>query len=350
MKLITLKYRIKDSASKTKLERFAFSVNQVWNYCNEASLKALTYNNKWLSGFDLNKLTTGTSKELNILSSTIQSVCEEYATKRSQFKKRKLNWRSSKKSLGWIPFKSGGIKYLGQGKVKYNGIVFKFWESRPVGIIRMGSFNQDSKGNWYVNLVCIDESSDLPKNNNSVGVDLGLKTTATYSDGSKFEGLRPYSKYQDKLAMAQRAGKNKQVKNISRKIANIRKDSIHKETTRLVNEYDLIVVGDVSSKKLAKTKMAKSTLDNSWGIYKSLLAYKTIRFGKEMKVVKENWTTVTCSGCFEKTFPKKSGLSSLSVREWTCSKCGCQHDRDVNASKNILRIGHDSLNKGILRL
>lgn len=144
-----------------------------------------------------------------------------------------------------------------------------------------------------------------------------------------------------------KAKKKKQVAAIHTKIKNVRKDSIHKETLRLVKEYDLIVVGDVSSMKLVKTKMAKSTLDNSWGAYKSILAYKTIRFGKEMKVVKENWTTVTCSDCLERSFPKKSGLSSLSVREWTCGCCGSIHNRDTNAAKNILRIGHDTLNKGI---
>ncbi len=349
MILTTLKFRIKDSTSRKKLEAMSFSVNQVWNYCNEASFKAIKYNNKWLSGFDLNKLTSGTSKELNLSSTTIQSTCEEYAIRRKQFKKSKLNWRSKKKSLGWIPFKGSAVKYLGKGQLKYNGIIFKFWETRYIGEIRVGSFNQDNRGNWYVNLVCVDTEIHYQKTNKSIGVDLGLKTTATYSNGGKFEGQRPYKQLQVKLAKLQRANKKKQVKNIHKKIANIRKDSIHKETTRLVKEFDLIVVGDVSSLKLVKTKMAKSTLDNSWGIYKTLLAYKTIRFGKELKVVKESWTSVTCSECLEKTFPKKSGLSSLSVREWTCCNCGYHHDRDINASRNILRIGHDTPIKGISR-
>lgn len=344
--ILTLKFRIKDSTSAKKLNRMARSVSYVWNYCNEVSLMALDYNSTWLSGYDLQKLTSGCSKELCISSTTIQQVCEEYATRRKQFKKRKLNWRSQK-SLGWIPFKSNSIVVNGDSII-YGKQGFSFWKSRDIGKVKTGSFNQDSKGNWFVNLVCEMPNDNNKKTGKSVGVDLGLKTTATYSDGSCFQGEKPTRKYAEKLAIAQKARKKKQVKNIHNKIANVRKDSIAKETTRLVKEYDLIVVGDVSPKKIVKTKMAKSVNDVSWGIYKSMLAYKTIRFGKVLKVVKESWTSKTCHVC--DNIAKFGGLSGLSVRDWTCSGCGTKHDRDVNAAKNILRIGHDAPIKGISRI
>jgi putative transposase len=345
MNFVTIKYRIKDSTSRKHLDRMARSVNYVFNYCNEASYKSLRYNSKWLSEYDLCKLTAGTSKELGLSSTTIQETCKEYVNKRVQAKKAKLKWRT-KKSLGWIPFKWNGIGDVSNGQLVYLKHKFSFWNSRALpGPIRCGSFNQDAKGNWYINLTCEDLVYTYKKTGKSVGVDLGLKTVASYSDGSKYEGLRSYRSLEKKLSIAQRAGKKKQVKNISRKAANQRKDSLHKETTRLIKEYDTIVVGDVSSKKLMKTRMAKSVSDASWGMYKSFLEYKAIRFGKEVLVVKENWTTVTCSECLNRTFPK-SGLSSLSVREWACSVCGTVHDRDTNASRNILRIGHDTLIKG----
>ena len=315
----------------------ARSVNQVWNYCNEVSILALKSKFVFLTAFDLNKLTTGVSKELGINVETVQATCEEYATRRKQFKKQKLKWRSSKKSLGWVPFKARSIKYLGNGEVKYFGHVFKFWESRSPLNIKCGSFNQDSKGNWHLNLVCEVEDDFLESTGKSVGVDLGLKDLATYSNGEKFSGVKATKKYADKLAKAQRARKKKQVTNIHKKIANIRKDSLHKETSRLVKQYDLIVVGDVSSKKLLKTNMAKSVSDASWDTYKSMLLYKTIRFGKELKVVNESWTSKTCHVC--NTVANFGGLSGLSVREWTCSSCNTTHDRDVNAAKNILRLG-----------
>ncbi len=75
-----------------------------------------------------------------------------------------------------------------------------------------------------------------------------------------------------------------------------------------------------------------------------MLEYKTIRFGKELKVVNEKFSTVTCSFCFNRTGP--SGLSTLGVREWTCTACGVIHDRDVNAAQNILRIASDTPIKG----
>ncbi len=346
MKLITLKYRIKDSISRKKLIKMGYSINFVWNYCNETSFKYFSHKRVLLSGYELQKLTSGCSNELGLNSTSVQLTCEEYAIRQKQFKKNKLNWRKDNKSLGWIPFKSHGVQYISKGLIRYNKKYFKFWESQPIGKIKCGSFNQDVKGNWYINLVCEVEEKELHKTGKEVGVDLGLKNTATYSDGTSFKGIKAYKNLESKLGKVQRAKKKKQINNIYLKIANQRKDSIHKETTRLVREFDTIVVGDVSSKKLVKTKMAKSTFDNSWGAYKTYLEYKTIRFGKVMKVVNESWTSKTCYVC--NNIADFGGLSGLSIREWVCSKCLTVHDRDVNAAKNILRIGHDTPIKGIL--
>lgn len=131
----------------------------------------------------------------------------------------------------------------------------------------------------------------------------------------------------------------KRVTQIQNKIKNVRKDFLHKETTKLVKKYKVIYVGDVSSSKLAKTRMAKSVLDAGWGMFKSMLEYKAIALGVDFKVVKENYSSVTCSSCFERSGP--SGLSALGVREWVCESCGVIHDRDVNAATNILLgLGH----------
>jgi IS605 OrfB family transposase len=184
------------------------------------------------------------------------------------------------------------------------------------------------------------------KTNKSIGIDLGLKTIATLSDGRTLDRENQTIKYANKLAMAQRARKKKLVKNIYAKIANVRNDWAHKQTTKLVNEFDTIVIGNVSSKKLVKTRMAKSVLDAGWGQFKSMLAYKAIALGVDYKMVDESFSTVTCSVCFEKSGP--SGLRALRVRQWICGKCGTNHNRDVNAAKNILaRFGHETPIKGI---
>jgi IS605 OrfB family transposase len=150
------------------------------------------------------------------------------------------------------------------------------------------------------------------------------------------------SKYAEKLAKAQRARKKKQVTKIYAKIKNVRKDFLHKATTKLAQENKQIFVGDVNALKLVKTKMAKSVLDASWGRFKSMLAYKALKLGIDFRVTNEKYSTVTCSHCLQKTGP--SGLSALGVREWECSSCGSQHQRDVNAAKNILifALGHES--------
>jgi putative transposase len=338
---ITYKFRVKDKHAK-RLNEMARAVNFVWNYCNETAYEYLRKKEKWLSGFDLNNLTAGTSKLLNLNSDSIQAVCETFAIKRKKARKAKLKWRSSSRSLGWVPFKKRYIS-VASGVVRYNGNYFTFFQSRHVigTLVDGGSFNQDARGRWYVNIACEVQQEPLFKLGKTVGVDLGVKTTATLSDGKKFEGGQHYRRLETKLATAQRARKKKQVKTIAAKIANSRKDAIHKFTTQLVYNYDTIFVGDVSSMKLTKTRLAKSVLDSGWGMFRSMLEYKAIRLGVDVYETKENFSTVTCSDCFERTGP--SGLSALGVREWVCSGCGAVHDRDVNAAKNILRFGHESL-------
>ena len=347
----TYKFRLKDGGSRRKfLNRCASAVNFVWNYCNEASFEQLKKHSIWLNANDLQKLTNGVGKELGLHSQVIQQVCKEYALRRSSAKKRRLSWRKShgsRKSLGWIPCTNQNVKVDGDC-IKFGKKKFKFWKSREIPEnVRTVSFNEDSQGRWYANFVCIVNMDEVV-GNKEIGIDLGLKTQVTLSDGRKFERENQTKKYADKLAMAQRAGKKYLAKKISAKIANIRKDWNHKAANQILKEAKAIFVGDVSSVKLVKTNMAKSVLDASWCQLKSMLEYKAKGLGIDFKEINESWTSKTCSVCLERSGP--SGLSDLSVREWTCSKCGSIHDRDINAAQNILRLGHETLTKGIPRL
>jgi len=338
----TYKFRLKQT-NLIALNRMGNSVNFVWNYCNQVSVEYLDKRNKWLSGFDLQPLTKDCSKLLKLHSKTIQLVGHEYATRRKQARRKKLSWRSSKRSLGWIPF-SGQSVSVAEDTIFYNGLSFRFWNSRIIeSEIKCGQFTQDGRGRWYVCFVCEVPKISPVKSGGSVGIDLGLKTIATLSDGIRLDRANITSTYADRLAMAQRARKKKRVKAIHAKIKNTRKDWNHKETTKIINRYDQVFVGNVSSSKLKKTRMAKSVSDAGWADFKRMLAYKAIALGVQYKEVNESFSTVTCSTCFERTGP--SGLSALGVREWVC-KCGAYHNRDVNAAKNILRIGCDALHKG----
>lgn len=344
----TLKLRVKDKHASV-LRRMARDVNTVWNFANETSSRAIRERGKWLSAHDLQKLTAGYSKcdSVTIGSGTVQLVCVEYATRRKQFKKTRLNWRvsnpkSPKYSLGWIPFKGGHAKYK-SGQIQFGGHKFSLWDSYGLSRfeLRGGSFNEDSRGRWYFN-VAVEVEVRPSQGTSVVGVDLGLKECATTSDGDKLQG-RWFRELEPQLAAAQRARKKKRVKAIHAKIASRRKDAIHKFTTNLVRNNAAIFVGDVASAELVKTKMAKSTLDAGWAMFKTTLEYKCRQAGVVFKVVNEAYSTQACSSCGSVEGPR--GQRDLGIRRWTCS-CGAEHDRDVNAAKNIARFGLESLAVG----
>ena len=348
----TLKIRVKDKHASV-LRRMARDVNQVFNFANETSSRAIRERGKWLSAYDLQKLTAGYSKcdGVTVGSGTVQLVCVEYATRRKQFKKTRLNWRvsnpkSPKYSLGWILFKGGHAKYK-SGQVQFGGHKFSLWDSYGLSRfeLRAGSFSEDSRGRWYFN-VAVEVEALSNHGVSSVGIDLGLKECATTSDGDKLQG-RWFRELEPQLAAAQRARKKKRVKAIHAKIANRRKDAIHKFTTNLVKNNAAISVGDVASARLVKTKMAKSTLDAGWAMFKTALEYKCRQAGVVFEVVNEAYSTQTCSACGALPESRPNGIAGLRIREWTCSECGAVHDRDVNAARNILAAGHCRLAGGI---
>ena len=344
----TLKLRIKDKHASV-LRQMAREVNQVFNFCNETSIKAIRDKHKWLSGYDLQKLTAGYSKcdGVTIGSGTVQVVCAEYATRRKQFKKARLNWRvsnqkSAKYSLGWVPFKGGHAQYKA-GQIEFSGKKFSVWDSYGLSQyeLRAGSFSQDARGRWYFN-VAVEVEAAASTGTAAVGIDLGLKTAITTSSGQTFEG-RLYRASEKKLTVAQRAGKKRRVKAIHAKIRNQRKDGLHKFSTALVQNNAAIFVGNVSSEKLVKTKMVKSTLDAGWSMFKTMLEYKSHQAGIVFEEVNESYTTQACSQCASIEGPK--GLSGLGIRQWTCG-CGAVHDRDVNAARNIAARGLARLAEG----
>jgi putative transposase len=290
---------------------------------------------------------------LSLHSQTIQAITEELVTRRKQFKKAKLNWRvsnpkSAKRSLGWIPFKASGIQYQ-NGQVKYAGQWFGLWDSYGLSKhkVKTGSFVQDSRGRWYVCLVVdTSEASQVTEVKTPVGIDLGLKDFATLSNGQKIEAQRTYRKYEQKLGIAQRANQKQRVKAIHAKIKNIRSDFQHKLSRQLVDDHAAIFVGNVNAKGLAKTKLAKSVLDASWSAFRTMVKYKSQQAGVWFEEINETYTTQTCSCCGSRQDSPK-GRAGLRIREWTCQGCGTAHDRDVNAAKNILALGHERLAVGI---
>jgi IS605 OrfB family transposase len=122
---------------------------------------------------------------------------------------------------------------------------------------------------------------------------------------------------------------------------------LHKFSTQLTENHAAIFVGNVASAKLVKTKMAKSTLDAGWAMFKTMLEYKSHQAGIVFEEVNEAYTTQTCSCCGRIPTSSPKGRAGLRIREWTCSNCGSVHERDVNSARNILAAGHRRLEEGI---
>jgi len=336
----TLKLKVRPE-SYGWLNSAAIEVNQTFNYCNEASWLAASRTDskrKWFSGFDLCALTAGASQYFErIGADTIQRICVEYAQKRTAVRRRKLRWRVSRgarRSLGWVPFKAASLKRKGRA-LRFCGKTFRVFEApRLQGVKwKQGCFSQDALGEWWLCLPVEYTPIVCAAPEESVGIDLGLTHTAVTSEGERLERGRFYRQMEAKIAQAQRRGHRRQAKRLHRKAARQRADALHKFSREIVDRYEHIIVGDVSSSALVKTRMAKSVLDAGWGTLRRMLAYKGEHAGRTVIVVSERDTTRACSFCHALTGP--TGKDMLVVRQWECPACTAVHDRDVNAGSNI---------------
>ena len=340
-------WRLKVRAESYRwLNRAAIEVNQVWNWANETSCKAarpFAGRGKLLSGFDLCNLSAGATEFFeHIGADTIQRICTEYAAKRVQAKKVKLRWRvstGSRRSLGWIPYKAASLRRRGK-YLRFCGKTIRFFESERFAEIstwQCGSFAQDAVGDWYLCLpVAVVDQTPAPSKAD-VGIDLGLKDTAVTSDAERLGAGECFRSLELKIGAAQRRGHKAQAKRLHRRAARRRLNALHQFSRRIINTYQNIFVGDVSSLKLTRTRMAKSVLDCGWGLLKAQLQWKGQWAGRSVRVVNESHTSRTCSACGALSGPQ--GVNGLRVRLWICNGCGETHDRDVNAARNILAVG-----------
>ena len=319
----------------------------------------------FLSAYDVSEYTKGAGEELGLHSQTIQFIGEKHYQSRKQHKKVKLAWRTNRKdakrkSLGWIPFKASAVSHvktyktgrkalksqlqLSCGKEKLILTVFDQYDLRRFSGFKMAEIVQDSCGNWYLCLVVKIEAK-ICTATGEIGIDYGCKTAATCSNGDKLE-TKFTQQYAEKLAIAQRAHKKNRAKRIHRKIKNKRADATHKFTSRLVKENRLIFVGNVKSSSFTSGKLAKSVYDANWFAINRQLEYKCEHAGCQFIVVDEKFSTRTCSHCLAMPDNAPKGVAGLGIREWVCDCCGTKHHRDVNAAKNILRFGRETLAEG----
>lgn len=206
----------------------------------------------------------------------------------------------------------------------------------------------EPSGRWFVSLLVNTNISQLPKVEKSIGLDMGITTLIATSNGDKIANPKHFKQLRQKLKKVQKALSRKQkgsnnrhkarlmVAKVHAQITDTRKDFLHKLTTQLVRENQTIVVENLAIKNMVKNhKLAGSISDASWGELIRQLAYKCEWYGRELIEI-DRWfpSTKRCGSCGHIV-----DKMPLNVREWECPKCGANHDRDINASKNILAAG-----------
>lgn len=216
------------------------------------------------------------------------------------------------------------------------------------GIIKSATVSKVPSGKYYVSVLVEQELEPLPKNEFAVGVDLGLTDFAITSDGVKYPNPRYLKKSLNKLTKEQRRlskkkigskNRNKQrikVAKLYEKISNQRKDFLHKISSELINENQVICLEDLHVKEIQQNKyLSQSVSDAGWYEFRRQLEYKAKWYGRTISFI-DKWypSSQICSNCGNNT-----GKKPLNIREFTCQYCGKHHDRDINASINILHEG-----------
>ena len=331
----------------------------VYNRALAMRSEAWAQNKERLSGFDFQKRITLWKKEegtewLKEVSSVAlqQSINNLEVAYQNFFAKRAKKPTFKKKNAG------GSCRFTESSFRIKDGAVWLAKTKTPLDIRWSRPLPEGAKpkqctvklspsGQWYISFLCEVEISHLPPVDSHVGIDLGISALATLSTGEKICNPKAYRKHKRKLAHRQKhlarkkpGSKNRnkaklKVARLHQKISDIRKDQLHKLTTRLVRENKSIALEDLHVRGMLRNHcLAGSISDASWGELKRMLEYKCEWYGRELRVV-DRWfpSSKTCSACghvVEKL--------PLNIREWTCT-CGAVHARDVNAAKNILAAG-----------
>lgn len=344
------KYRLYPTNSQKELiHKHCGSVRFLYNLALETKTMAYLGNKVNLSRYDLQKQLVELKKEFpwlkEVNSQSLQSTLINLDEAYNKFFKGAGFPKFKKKSSG------GSFAVPQNVKIENNLLIIpKFKEGinislhRPTkGTIKSATISVTPTGKYFVSILC-DTKEELPtkapiKENTTIGVDLGIKTFIVASDGKEFDNPKFLRKAQSKLKYVQRKYskyKGKRTKQnlaiLHEKVANQRKDFLHKTSSELVKNHDSIAIEDLNVKgMLSNHKLALSISDCGWSIFLGMLEYKAERYGKNiLRIGQFAPSSKTCSNC--------GGINKelqLKDRVWTCNSCSTVLDRDVNAACNI---------------
>ncbi|MFF2748949.1 RNA-guided endonuclease InsQ/TnpB family protein [Kitasatospora sp. NPDC058048] len=355
------KYRFYPTgAQAAELSRTFGCVRKVYNMALQARTEAWTlrqerinYNatsamlTAWKKTEELSYLSEVSSVPLQQALRHLQGAFANFWLKRAKYptlKSRKKSRRSAEYTSSAFRYRDGVLTLA-----KMAEPLDIVW-SRPLpegAVPSTVTVSQDSAGRWFVSMLCDDRPTMPAPVNAAVGIDAGITSLVTLSTGEKITNPKHERRDRRRLAKAQRelsrkakgsANREKARKKVARvhaRIADRRRDFLHKLTTRLVRENQTVVIEDLTVRNMLKNrKLARSISDASWTELRSMLEYKAQWYGRELIAV-DRWfpSSRLCSAC-----GTLQGRMPLNVREWTCG-CGTTHDRDVNAAENILAAG-----------